>query len=92
MKAEYVIDTVDETSKVTLKRSENGHELEIKVVGQEDAIVFVKLRDLIDAAGGLANEWWVDFEKTVEELRIASEESPDEERRAIWLGDDDEPV
>ena len=87
MKAEYVIDTVDETSTVTIKRSETGPELEIKVVGQEDAIVFIKLRDLIDAAGGLAGEWWADFEKTVEELRIASEEGPEDEE---WAGN--EPV
>jgi hypothetical protein len=88
MKAEYVIDTADETSKVTLKRSENGHEVEIKVVGQEDAIVFVKLRDLVDAAGGLAGEWWADFEKTVEELRIASEEGVSDDGE--WAGN--EPV
>jgi hypothetical protein len=60
MRAEYVIETEGRQSRVHLHRTKNNHELEIKIIGEEDAIVFVKLRDLLDAAGALAGEWWAE--------------------------------
>jgi hypothetical protein len=66
MRAEYVIDALDEQTKITLKRTPEVHVLEIKTVGQEDSLVYVKLRDLIDAVGGLAGEWWAEFKQTAE--------------------------